>query len=70
LAEPIEHRLKVSQQVKSDLQSYQQWIDELVATSVLKPEEADTLLSAQAATRKVIMVDDFTTEELRNKVNS
>jgi acyl-CoA dehydrogenase len=70
LAEPIERRLKVSQQVKSGLQSYQQWIDELVATSVLKPEEADTLLSAQAATRKVIMVDDFTTEELRNQVNS
>ena len=70
LAEPIERRLKVSQQVKSGSQSYQQWIDELVASSVLKPEEADTLLSAQAATRKVIMVDDFTTEELRNQVNS
>jgi acyl-CoA dehydrogenase len=68
LAEPIERRLKASQQVKSDLTSYQQWIDELVATHVLSGEEADILLSAKAATRKVIMVDDFTTEELLNKV--
>jgi acyl-CoA dehydrogenase len=68
LAEPIERRLKASEQVKPDLQSYQQWIDELVATGVLRGEEADILLSAQAATRKVIMVDDFTTEELLNKI--
>jgi acyl-CoA dehydrogenase len=69
LAEPIERRLKAAQQVKPDLQSYQQWIDELVATSVLKCEEADILTSAQAATRKVIMVDDFTTDELLNKID-
>lgn len=70
LAEPIERRLKASQQVKPGLQSYQQWIDELVETSIISSEEADILLSAQAATRKVIMVDDFTTEELLNKVSN
>jgi acyl-CoA dehydrogenase len=69
LAEPIERRLKASEQVKPDLQSYQQWIDELVVTGVLEREEADILVAAQAATRKVIMVDDFTTEELQNKAN-
>lgn len=68
LAEPIERRLKASQQVKPDLTSYQQWIDELVANNVLSGVEADILLLAKAATRKVIMVDDFTTEELLNKV--
>ncbi|MFT4608101.1 MAG: acyl-CoA dehydrogenase, partial [Chitinophagales bacterium] len=69
LAEPIERRLKASEQVKPDLESYQQWVDELVVTGVLEREEADVLLAAQAATRKVIMVDDFTTEELQNKVS-
>jgi len=68
LAEPIERRLKASQQVKPDLTSYQQWIDELVANNVISGVEADILLLAKAATRKVIMVDDFTTEELLNKV--
>jgi acyl-CoA dehydrogenase len=69
LAEPIERRLKASQQVKPGLQSYQQWIDSLVAASILSFEEAEILASAQAATRRVIMVDDFTTEELNNKLS-
>ena len=68
LAEPIERRLKSSQHTKPDLQSYQQWIDDLVATRILSVEEAKILVLAQTATRKVIMVDDFTIEELNTKI--
>lgn len=67
LAEPIERRLKAAQQDKSDLQSYQHWIDEMVKIDLISHEEGQILLSAHAATRKVIMVDDFTTEELLNR---
>ena len=64
LAEPIERRLRANHQVKSDLQSYQQWIDELVTKDLISSTDAKILLSAQVATRKVIMVDDFSPQEL------
>lgn len=63
-AEPIERRLRTNDQVKSDLQSYQQWIDGLLELDLVSAEEAEILLQAQAATRKIIMVDDFTPQEL------
>ena len=66
-AEPIERRLRANLQEKSDLQNYQQWIDDLIGLDLVSAEEAEILLLAQAATRKVIMVDDFTPEEL-NKI--
>ncbi len=66
-AEPIERRLRANRQEKSDLQNYQQWIDDLIGLDLVSTEEAEILLLAQAATRKVIMVDDFTPEEL-NKI--
>jgi len=66
-AEPIERRLRANRQEKSDLQNYQQWIDDLMGLDLVSAEEAEILLLAQAATRKVIMVDDFTPEEL-NKI--
>jgi len=66
-AEPIERRLRAKDQVKSDLQSYQQWIDDLLELDLVSAEESEILLVAQAATRKVIMVDDFTPQEL-NKI--
>jgi acyl-CoA dehydrogenase len=66
-AEPIERRLRANDQEKSDLQSYQQWIDDLLELDLVSAEESEILLMAQAATRKVIMVDDFTPQEL-NKI--
>ncbi len=63
-AELIERRLRTNDQVKSNLQSYQQWIDGLLELDLVSAEEAEILLQAQAATRKIIMVDDFTPQEL------
>lgn len=64
LAEPIERRLRANHQTKSDLQSYQHWIDELVGMDLISSAEAKILLSAHAATRKAIMVDEFSPQEL------
>jgi len=65
-AEPIERRLRANHQLKSDLQSYQQWVDELLGLNLVSAEEVEILLLAKAATRKVIMVDDFSPNELNN----
>jgi len=70
-AEPIERRLRANQQEKSDLQSYQQWLEELSGLDLLTAKEVEILLQAHAATRKVIMVDDFEPHEIaRVKKNS
>jgi acyl-CoA dehydrogenase len=69
-AEPIERRLRANHQEKSDLQNYQQWIDDLIGLDLVSAEEAEILLLAQAATRKVIMVDDFTPEEINRTKRS
>jgi len=66
-AEPIERRLRANDQVKSDLQSYPQWVDELLELNLVSAEESEILLLAHTATRKIIMVDDFTPQEL-NKI--
>jgi acyl-CoA dehydrogenase len=63
-AEPIERRLRANDQLKSDLQDYRQWLDELLELGLVSAEEVEILLLANAATRKVIMVDDFTPQEL------
>jgi acyl-CoA dehydrogenase len=64
LAEPIERRLRSSHQQKSDLQDYQQWLEQLLEMELITENEIEILRAAKAATRKVIMVDDFTPEEL------
>ena len=64
-AEPIERRLRANDQVKSDLQNYQQWLDNLLELDLVSVEETEILSQAHAATRKVIMVDDFTPQELK-----
>ncbi len=67
LAEPIERRLRAGALRKPDLQDYQQWLETLCAEDHLSEEEADILKAAQLATRKVIMVDDFTPAEMGAK---
>ena len=47
-----------------DLQSYQQWLDALLESQSISAEEVEILQLAQAATRKIIMVDDFTPQAL------
>ena len=63
-AEPVERRLRANDEVKSDLQTYQQWVDSLLESELVSAEEADMLVLAHTATRKIIMVDDFTPQEL------
>ena len=63
-AEPIMRHLRAEGQAKSDLQDYAQWIDELLAENHLTDEEAEVLLTSHSATRKVIMVDEFTPEQM------
>ena len=63
-AEPIERRLRANHQMKSDLQTYQQWLDDLLGLDLLTIEEVEILRQAHAATRKVIMVDDFEPQDI------
>ena len=63
-AEPIERRLRAAGQRKSDLEDYPQWLVSLQAEGLLNDEEVEILNSAQIATRKVIMVDEFTPAEM------
>ncbi len=63
-AEPIERRLRANHQMKSDLQTYQQWLDDLLGLDLLSVKEVEILRQAQAATRKVIMVDDFEPQDI------
>ena len=63
-AEPIQRHLRADGLVKPDLIDYQQWIDELVAERHITDEQAAILLDSQSATRRVIMVDEFTPEQM------
>ncbi len=63
-AEPIERRLRHDGLEQGALEEYEEWIDTLVCSEQVSKEEADILLAARAATRRVIMVDDFTPEQM------
>ena len=65
LAEPIERRLRSSDQHKPDLQDYQQWLEQLQEMELITENERVILQAAKAATRKVIIVDDFTSQQLK-----
>lgn len=63
-AEPIQRHLRAEGLTKSGLVDFKQWIEELVAEKHITDEQAEILLDAQAATRKVIMVDEFKPDEM------
>ncbi len=63
-AEPIERRLRHDGFVHEGFDDYAQWVDSLLSDGHVSAEEADILHTARSATRKVIMVDDFTPEQM------
>ncbi|MDH3859977.1 MAG: DUF1974 domain-containing protein, partial [Gammaproteobacteria bacterium] len=67
-AEPIERRLRHDEVEQHGLEDYQQWVNRLKKSQQVTDEEADILLQARAATAKVVAVDDFTSDEMRNKM--
>jgi acyl-CoA dehydrogenase len=63
-ADPIEKRLRAKKLFKPALMKQQQWLQLLVEDDEITRQDADLLLEAQAATRAVIMVDEFAPGEL------
>jgi acyl-CoA dehydrogenase len=63
-AEPIEKRLRAHQQRQPERMGFESWIQQLLEADELNAEEAEILRQAKAATREVIMVDEFTPEQL------
>ena len=63
-AEPIDRRLRARGLKMSELDDYDDWLSALISEDKLTEDEADMLKQARAATRKVIMVDDFKPGEL------
>ena len=61
---PIERRLRHDGLEAHELEEYADWVDRLLQSEDITAEEAEILLAARAATRRVIMVDDFTADEL------
>ena len=66
-SEPIERRLRQAGEVQPPLTDYTVWVASLHERSLISPEEAHTLRSAEAATRAVIAVDDFPPESVAVK---
>ena len=69
-AEPIERRLRHDELEQHGLEDYPQWIERLKQSDQVSAEEADILLQARSATARVIKVDDFTTDEMTNKIGA
>jgi acyl-CoA dehydrogenase len=66
-AEPIERRLRHDQITQHGLEDYPQWVNNLLGSGQVSAEEADILLQARSATTRVVMVDDFTPDQMVNK---
>jgi hypothetical protein len=66
-AETVERRLRHEQLSQHGLEDYQQWVDNLLKSGQVSENEAEVLLQARSATERVVMVDDFTPEQLMNK---
>ncbi len=65
-AEPIERRLHHEHLEQHGLESYAQWVGNLLESGQLTSEEADILLRARSATARVIAVDDFRPDQMSN----
>jgi acyl-CoA dehydrogenase len=66
-SEPIERRLRHEELNQDGLEDYSQWVHRLQTSGNISAEEADILLQARSATRRVVMVDDFTPEQMIGK---
>jgi len=66
-AEPIERRLRHDQITQHGLEDYSQWVNNLLESGQVTPEEADILLQARSATARVVAVDDFTPDQMTGK---
>ncbi|MDJ0778275.1 MAG: acyl-CoA dehydrogenase [Gammaproteobacteria bacterium] len=64
LAEPIERRLRHDRLAPAALESHEQWLQRLEHEGLISAEEAAIVTAARAATRRVIMVDDFAPEQM------
>ena len=64
LSEPIEKRLRAGQHNKPDLQSHEDWLEDLQAASVISEQEVELLRLGREATQQVIAVDEFKPGEL------
>ena len=66
-SEPIERRLRHDNLIQPGLMDFEPWIRKLQSAKQITAGEAGILLQARVATRKVIMVDDFSAQELINR---
>ncbi|MFK8079322.1 MAG: acyl-CoA dehydrogenase [Granulosicoccus sp.] len=65
-AEPAERKLKDTRRELPYGMDYATWLQQLTAENVINRDEAELLLSAAEATRRVVMVDDFPNEMLQS----
>ncbi len=66
-AEVIEKRLRAQNKVKPALMDDESWMKQLLDEGLLTEEEVAKLRASALATRAVIMVDEFTPEQLAGK---
>jgi len=63
-AEVIEKRLRMHNKVKPALMDDETWMKQLLEEGQLTEEEVEKLQASAIATRAVIMVDEFTAEQI------
>ena len=66
-AEPVERRLRHDQVTQHGLEDYAQWVARIRDSGEISDAEAGILLRAREATARVVMVDDFTPEQLAGR---
>jgi acyl-CoA dehydrogenase len=66
-AEPIEKRLRANKKEKPALVDDEIWMKQLLEEGLLTEDEVEKLQASVVATRAVIMVDEFTPEQITGK---